>query len=738
MRQTGEEALLAAMRRLLSSPTTLLALGLLSACHTTPSTSAVTTDPHASLHEHNRRAREAGAVVDVIHEVSVADPFRALERDSELTTAWIAAQNARSAREVTLRPELRARLATLFEIGSIGRVAVGGDRVFFERREGDAQQPRSFVRIGDAEHLLLDPTTFGERAALDWSSPSPDGTKLAFGISQNGDERSVLHVLDVDAAVAGRDAVAPLRIARTKWSNVAWLPDGSGFYYTRYPTPDEEGFDPENEDAYFPRVFFHALGADPARDPRVFGAAEGTDFPIPSVSDDGRWLVVNVFRGWSESDVHLLDRQAPEAGFVPVIAGEQALTSGVVSEGGLYLMTNLEAPKYRIVRVPVAQATDRDAWRVVVPEGDAPIEHWALVGDLMAIHYVVDVRSKLVLARRDGSASAEVVLPGTGAIGALAGEPGRPTLAFVLEGYLRPPTLLAVDTSPFGPRLSEGMLAGTTRELYRVQADFDFDDYEERRASVRSADGTQIPVTLIHRRGLQTPARTLLYGYGGFNVSLLPSLSRSALSWIERGNVYAVANLRGGAEFGEAWHRAGMRQNKERVFEDFEAVIAWLTESGVSTPERIGITGGSNGGLLMGAMITRVPDRFGAAASYVGLYDMVRYHRFPPAELWISEYGSAEESREQLDWLLAYSPYHRVVPGTRYPAVWLETADHDSRVHWAHTTKLAAALQEATSSNRPVYFWMERQVGHGAGTRTSDAVEKYVRMYSFLEDELAR
>ncbi|MCB9634274.1 MAG: S9 family peptidase [Sandaracinus sp.] len=711
---------------------------LVAACHGTPETAAVPTDPHADLHDVNRRAREAGATVDTLFGVEVADPFRALETESEITTAWVGAQHARSAEALEIRPAIRERLATLFEIGSIGRVSVGGDRVFYERREGDAQQPRTFVRVGDAEHLLLDPTTFGERAALDWAVPSPDGTKLAFGISQNGDERSVLHVLDVDAAIAGRDAIAPLRIARTKWCNLAWLPDGSGFYYTRYPKPGEEGFDAENEDAYFPRVFLHTLGGDGQDDPRVFGANEGTDFPIPTVSDDGRWLVVNVFRGWSASDVHLLDRNAENASFVPVIAGEEALTTGVVSDGGLYLMTNLDAPKYRIARVPVAQAADRAAWQDVVLETDAPIEHWALVGDQIAIHYVADVQSKLVLARRDGSASAEVVLPGTGAIGTLAGEAGHPLLAFVLEGYLRPPTLLTIDTASVAGRLSEGMLANTTRELYRVQADFDFDAYEERRVKVRSADGTEVPVTLLHRRDVQTPARTILYGYGGFNVSLLPTLSRSALSWIERGNVYAVANLRGGAEYGEAWHRAGMRENKQRVFEDFEGVIAWLAESGLSTPDRIGITGGSNGGLLMGAMITRVPERFGAAASYVGLYDMVRYHRFPPAELWISEYGSADESREQLEWLLAYSPYHRVVAGTRYPAVWLETADHDSRVHWAHTTKLAAALQEATSSNRPIYFWMERQVGHGAGTRTSDAVEKYARMYSFFESELTR
>jgi prolyl oligopeptidase len=228
----------------------------------------------------------------------------------------------------------------------------------------------------------------------------------------------------------------------------------------------------------------------------------------------------------------------------------------------------------------------------------------------------------------------------------------------------------------------------------------------------------------------------LLTGYGGFNVSLLPGFARNALYWLEKGGVYAVANLRGGSERGEEWHRAGNLGNKERVFEDFEAVISWLSTSGVSRPERIGITGGSNGGLLMGAMITRIPDKFAAAASYVGLYDMLRYDRFPPAELWVTEYGSARASAEQFRWLYGYSPYHRVQDGTRYPAVLIETADHDSRVFWGHSTKFAARLQEATRSDRPVWFFMERQVGHGAGTGLSDLVRRYDRAYGFLEDAL--
>ncbi|MBX3250475.1 MAG: S9 family peptidase [Myxococcales bacterium] len=707
-------------------------------------------DPHATLHDLNREAREAGATVDTIHGVEVADPYRALETDDALTRRWVAAQNLRTEEALPVDPVIRERLGQLFAIGSLSRVSVAAERVFFQRRAGDAEQPQTFVRVGDDEHLLLDPTRFGPRAALDWAFPSPDGTKLAFGVSQNGDERSVLHVLDVDAVIAaGEDAdleraISPLRIPRTKWCNLAWLPDGSGFYYTRYPAPGEDKFDEANEDTYFPRVFLHALGGDPAEDRLVFGAEAGTDFPIPTVSRDGRWLVVNVFRGWSASDVHLLDRHADTSDdapdderrrFTTVIAGEEAVTSAVPDGEHIFLLTNLGAPRYRVARVPLSDAGRRDAWEDVVPEGPAPIEHWALVGDVIALHVIDEIRSKLLVApRAPGGEPREVVLPSRGALAGLSGSPGERTLAFVHEGYLQPPTLFAVDASRLGA--GTGAVTNAARVLSETAADFDFSAYEERLVRVRSADGTEVPVTVLHRRGLEGPARALLYGYGGFNVSLLPTLSRNALAWIERGGVYAVANLRGGAELGEAWHRAGMRENKQRVFEDFEAVIGWLSESGLSSPDRIGITGGSNGGLLMGAMVTRVPERFGAAASYVGLYDMVRYHRFPPAELWISEYGNADEDRAQLDWLLAYSPYHRVRAGAAYPAVLLETADHDSRVHWAHTTKLAAALQEATTSNRPIYFWMERQVGHGAGTRTSDAVEKYARMFSFFDQQL--
>ncbi len=687
----------------------------------------------------NEEARR-GATTDTLHETEVADPYRALERDSALTQRWMAAQTERTDESLPIHDGTRARLRELLAIGSVdgGAVVGGGERpvrLVYEKQEGGREQPALYLREGETERLLVDAAdtaTWGERAALDWYYPSPDGSRLAFGISHDGDEKSVLHVLDLDAA---EDALLPLRIPKTKWSNVAWLPDASGFYYTRYPKEGEEGFDAEREDAYFPRVFFHAMAdGSPDDDRRVFGAERPTDFPAPQVSEDGRYLVINVFRGWSQSDVFLFDRGrrgtavAPgdQGRFVTVTEGHESLTHATAHDGALYLYTNRDAPRYRLLKVDVRRAAEPSRWEELVPQTAAVLEDWSFAGDGLALHYIDAIRSRLYL--QTGGAQREVELPTRGAIEGVSGRPGVDTLAFTFSGYLQAPSLFTVAAG-----------TGALTETVRTPIDLDLSVYEAKLEHVTSADGTEVPVHVIRRRDQPTDgrARVLLYGYGGFNVNILPRFSRNALYWLEQGGVYAVAHLRGGGELGEAWHQAGMLGNKVHVFEDFEAILGWLTESGLSAPERIGITGGSNGGLLMGAMVTRVPDRFHAAASYVGLYDMVRYHRFPPAELWISEYGDPEKP-EEFAWLHGYSPYHQVRDGVAYPAVLIETADHDSRVHWAHSTKFAAALQEATSSGLPVYFHLDTQQGHGAGTRLSDLVEKYARMFTFLDQQLSR
>ncbi|MEO0323704.1 MAG: prolyl oligopeptidase family serine peptidase [Myxococcota bacterium] len=696
----------------------------------------------APLHALNQEAREAGETEDTLHGVVVSDPYRALETRGPVTDRWIDAQSQRTERALVPSAATRERLDAFLSIGTLGAVSAVGTpedvRVFFSRREGGRQQPRVEVRLGGAGGRvvpLVDPETLGDRAAIDWFYPSPGGHLLAFGVSQNGDERSELHLLDVDARARGAsydEALRPLRIPRTKWCRLDWLPDETGFYYTRYPKPGEEGFDPEEEDGYFPRVFFHALGSDPAEDPRVFGADDGADFPSATVSTDGRWVTVNVFRGWSQSDVYVFSRAAgpapsEAAPLRPVATDQDAIHVGAVHDGHLYLHTNAGAPRYRVDRAPLREGSEL-AFVPFLAEREAPLEAIAFTAGGIAAQYLDDLRAKVVLFGPDGRERAVAALPGDGALGGIAASPALEDVYASFEAFATPPTLLRI--APTGE--SEAQLA--------VETDTDLADVRVERVSVTSADGTEVPLRLVmdaeraSRRDGDAPV--LLYGYGGFNVSLRPGFRRNILYWLERGGVFALANLRGGGERGEAWHRAGMLGEKERVFEDFEACITWLSESGLSRPGRIAIEGGSNGGLLMGAMVTRVPERFAAAASYVGLYDMVRYHRFPPAELWVPEYGSADDAA-QLEWLLAYSPYHRVRPGTRYPAVLIETADHDSRVHWAHSTKFAAALQEASVGAAPIYFYMQRNLGHGAGTRRSDLVLRYARMYAFLEAQLA-
>ena len=686
----------------------------------------------------NARARE-GAVSETLHGVEIADPYRALEEDGELTREWVNAQTERTAERLAewTDPHMAERIDALLSIGVIGAPVVAGPRIFYTKREGEREQPALYLR--ERGHLrerpLVDPLEYGERAALDWFYPSASGRYVAFGISNDGDERSTLRVLDVDRGRVLEDV-----IDHTKWSAVTWLHAEDGFYYRRYPREGEPDWDAEAQDTYHMRLFFHRLGRPTSEDVLVFTPAARTDFPGASLSDDDRWLVVNNFRGWSESDVYLLDRGRAARGrldapteahpFVSVVVGQPHLYSGHVHRGRLYLNHNDGAPKYRVDAVTPEHAADRAGWRNVIPEGDGAIEGLLFARDRLVVHTISEVASKLSVFALDGTADGEIALPARGELFGLDADSETGQVAIGFSSFVHPPSLLTWSTR-----------GRALEEIDRVQTDVDLSGFELSQVSVESADGTPINVYYVHRRDMPLDGsnRVLLNAYGGFNVSLLPGFQRNALYWIERGGVYAVANLRGGGERGEDWHRAGNLGNKIRVFEDMEAVIRWFGgESHVSAPAHIAITGGSNGGLLMGAMITRCPETFGAVVSGVGLYDMVRYHLFPPAELWISEYGSSDDPN-QLGWLLAYSPYHNVRDRVHVPATLITTADHDSRVHWAHSTKLTARLQEASGEPDPdIYFYMVRQQGHGAGTRLSDTVERYVRLYSFIEHFIGR
>jgi len=724
----------------LSTPGLALLLALLPACgHATERERPTAPQPAdgdglAALN----RAMRASPQTERYGSLTVVDPYRALEADTEATRQWIDRQTARSAE--MLRPHRsaqdEARLAELLAIGSIGDAIVGGTHIFVTKREGSRERAALYLmtdgKLGQVP--IVDPATVGERAAIDWLYPSPDGRFVAYGISSSGDERSLLRVLDV-----ARGEPLSEHIAHTKWTTVAWLNDGRGFYYTRYPAAGEPGFDAEKPDAYYPRVFFHALGADPKADPLVWGSETHTDFPSVTVGDSDRYVVVENHVSWTATDVHVLDRgevvaeriDAPTQAqpFRTVVEGVDHSFDARVHRGQLLLRTNLGAPRYRIVGMDPAGPLDRDSWRPIVPQGAGTIRAFEPVGDVLALHIVQDVQSHLALWTLGGERR-DVVLPVVGSLWSLSARPAGGELSFVLSSYFAPPAIYTLDA---------GDPAATPQQRFEVAHDLQTDAYAVSRRTATSRDGTAINVSMVHRRDMPLDGnnRVLLSGYGGFNISLLPRFTRTALHFVEGGGVFAVANLRGGGEFGEAWHRDGMLTRKHHVFEDFEAALRMLGDGRISTPARIAIRGGSNGGLLVGAMLTRSPQLFGAAIASVGLYDMLRYVHFPPAQLWVSEYGDPADPAVAA-YLHGYSPYHQVKDGGALPATLIETADKDTRVHWAHSTKFAARLQEAGGDGGPVLFHMRRSVGHGRGTGLTDQVEQVARQEAFLRMALGQ
>jgi prolyl oligopeptidase len=650
----------------------------------------------------------------------VDDPFLWLEDgDSPATREFVARELARTRGTLDALPDrarIRARVGELLAIGTLDTPQVGGDRVFHTRREGRQNQPVLYVREGidGADTPLVDVNALAADGtiALDWWFPSEDGSLVAFGTSSGGSELSTQHVIDV-----ARAAMLPDTIERTRAASVAWLPDASGFYYTRYPRPGEV---PAGQEVYHRHVFFHRLGEDPAADPRVFGEGrEPEDWPSVSISRDGRWLLIAVSRGWTRVDLYLMDLAG--GGLITVAEGRDAIYGGEVFEGTLYLTTNEDAPRYRVFAVDPARP-ERTAWREIVPESDAVLAGAQIIDGRLFVRYEQNASSLLRVFERDGAPAAEVPLPGLGTVTGAGGDSYRRDAFFSFQSYTVPPTVYHYD-----------MRTGRARVWARVDAPVDMTPYAIEQRWFTSRDGTRVPMFLVHRTGLAADGRnrTLLTGYGGFNISRTPLFQRGLYLWLEEGGVYAEANLRGGSEFGEEWHRAGMLARKQNVFDDFIAAAEYLVAERITTPGRLAIYGGSNGGLLVGAALTQRPDLFRAVVCAVPLLDMLRYHHFQIAKLWIPEYGSPDDP-QAFEWLRAYSPYHRVRNGTAYPAVLLVTAERDTRVDPMHARKMAARLQEATTSGRPILLRIEPMAGHGVGKPLVKQIEESTDVWSFL------
>jgi prolyl oligopeptidase len=662
-----------------------------------------------------------GDEVETLHGESIPDPYRWLEQgDDPRTQAWTASQNALTESllaAVPARARLRARLDELLSIGALSTPEPVAGRYFYQRRDGRQNQPVLYVREGrDGEdRVLIDPNQLDAQGttALDWFYPSEDGRLLAYGLSENGSEQSLLHVLEVDSG-----APLPDRIPRTRSADLAWLPDGSGFYYTRYPAGGEV---PEGEEHYHRSVFFHRLGTDSSGDPLIFRPAEKEHWPGVGLSPDGRWLVIGVARTFDQTDLYLQDLVAGTPP-VPVAKDVAATFDGEVVRGRLYLRTNLDAPTYRLYVVEPERPA-REGWREIVPpRTDAVLDGFRIAGSTLALSYLERAASRLRLADLEGNGVREVALPTIGSLFGLSGEWDGDELYYGFTSYTVPPTVYRL-----------ALPAGTTELWRRVDADLDPSRYEVRQVGYPSRDGTEVTMFVVHRSGLPRDGANPVYlsGYGGFNISMTPAFSRSLLLWLERGGVVAIPNIRGGGEYGEAWHQGGMLGHKQNSFDDFIAAAEWLIRERYTNPERLAAAGGSNGGLLMGAVLTQRPELFGAVVIQVPLLDMLRYHRFLIARLWIPEYGSAEDP-EQFRWLRAYSPYHHVRDGVRYPAVLLATAESDTRVDPMHARKMAARLQAATSSDRPVLLRLEARAGHGAGKPLNKVLDELTDTWTFV------
>jgi prolyl oligopeptidase len=683
----------------------------------------------------------AEPTIDTLHGVAVADPYRWLEdADSPEVQAWTEQQNALTRRQLDAFPgrrALEARLWALHEIGSLGtpvpRHRGPARRYFYTRRDGKQNQPVLYVRDGvaDDDRALVDVNALaadGTRA-LDWWFPSEDGARVAYGVSADGSEESVLRVREV---ATGRDL--PDEIPQTRACSVAWLPDGTGFYYTRYPAP---GSVPPGEEKYHRSVFLHRLGADPAGDRRLFGEGrDRTDWPSVLLSPDGRWLAIQVEQGWSKSELYLVDtrrlpaRAEEPPALVTVVAGVDAIFEVVeVLADRFYIKTNHDAPRGRLFVARLARP-DRAHWTELLPEQDEILEGAAVLRGQLAALYLKDASSRVRLFSPAGKPLREVPLPGLGSVAGLSAERRGDELFFAYTSFLTPTTV-------FRQAVARG--AAAPPAIWRqIPAPIDPAAYAVEQVWFTSRDGTRCPMFLVHGRGVtardgRTP--TLLYGYGGFNINVLPGWTPSVAPFLERGGVYAVAVLRGGGEYGESWHKAGMLGHKQNVFDDFIAAAEWLIAARITSPEHLAISGRSNGGLLIGAAVTQRPELFRAAICGVPLLDMVRYHKFRIAQLWIPEYGSPDDP-EQFKWLYAYSPYHHVKDGTAYPAVLIHTAESDTRVDPMHARKMTARLQAATRGPHPVLLRLESKAGHGAGKPLAKVIAQLTDEWSFIFQQL--
>ncbi|MEL6223143.1 MAG: prolyl oligopeptidase family serine peptidase [Cyanobacteria bacterium J06627_8] len=670
-----------------------------------------------------------GDHVDDYHGTLVPDPYRWLEEpDSDQSRQWIANQNAVTfdyLSDISERDVIKDRLTKLWNYEKFRTPFKKGDRFFLFKNDGLQNQDVLYVLDDlDAEPtVLLDPNTLSDdgTVALAGLAISDNARYMAYGLSTAGSDWQDWKVRDIHT---GQDLEDSIRWV--KFSGAAWTSDETGFFYSRYDEPNESS---KLEDTnYYQKLYYHRIGTSQSEDVLVYERPDEKEWGFSGdVTNDGQYLVISVWRGTDRKNlVFYTDLTIPDAPVVELIQSFDAKFSFIDNEGTrFWFETDLAAPRGRVIEIDL-KTPERDQWREVLAQAEETLQSVSLLNHQFIVSYLQNAYSAVKVFTLEGAFVRQVNLPGIGSVGGFYGKREDTETFYAFTGFTTPPTVYRYD-----------LITGDSRVFCQPSVDFDPSGYETTQVFYASKDGTRIPMFITHKIGIALDGQnpTLLYGYGGFNVSLTPSFSISNLTWMELGGVYAVPNLRGGGEYGEQWHQSGTKLKKQNVFDDFIAAAEWLIANQYTSSSKLAIAGGSNGGLLVGACITQRPDLFAAALPAVGVMDMLRFHKFTIGWAWTSDYGSPD-NEEEFKALYAYSPLHNLQKGTAYPATLVTTADHDDRVVPAHSFKFTAALQAAHIGPDPVLIRIETKAGHGAGKPTTKIIEEVADKWGFLVKNL--
>ncbi len=661
--------------------------------------------------------------VDNYHGVTVADPYRWLEDlDSEETASWVEAQNAVTfgyLNQIPAKETIKQRLTQLWDYEKYGIPFKQGNRYFYFKNDGLQNQSILYVLDSlDAEpEVLLDPNILSDdgTVALSGMSISEDGNLIAYGLSTSGSDWQEWKVRDINTKEDLSD-----HLKWVKFSGASWTHDHQGFYYSRYDQPQDGK--PLEEINYFQKLYYHRLGTDQSEDTLIYERPDHKEWGFNGfVTEDGKYLIISVWKGTeSKNLVFYQDLTQPNTEVIELISEFEASYSFIDYQGDIFwFTTDLDASRSRVIAIDINTKIPTE----IIPEAPETLEGVNILNNQFIADYLKDAHTQMKIFNLDGSFVREIELPGIGSVGGFGGKRYDTETFYSYTSFTAPNTIYRYN-----------LITGESTIYRQAQVDFNPDDYETQQIFYPSKDGTLIPMFITAKKGVELNGNnpTILYGYGGFNISLTPSFSISRLVWLEMGGVYAIANLRGGGEYGENWHQAGTKLKKQNVFDDFISAAEWLIENRYTSAEKLAIMGGSNGGLLVGACMIQRPDLFAAVLPAVGVLDMLRFHKFTIGWAWCSDYGSPENP-EEFQALYAYSPLHNLKPGTAYPATLITTGDHDDRVVPAHSFKFASALQEHHIGENPVLIRIETKAGHGAGKPTDKVIEEIADQFAFLK-----